>query len=389
VTTSLQTFRLIAAFAMFTMSLPPHAADTFPEAARVLAEKVTAAIAPLSQFELSFRNLSSLDPEQAAEAWKMVQDEFRSRGISLAPAPDAPAKVRITLSENPQDYIWVAEIVRSDAREQLMVVQTRPAEVEAPGTTPRMAIRAELVFEAEDPILDLAFQDAGLLVLGPRHLSLCHRLNDRWNPAQAAAVPDSRPLPRDIRGRLTVQGTSIHAYLPGLACSGTASPDFTLECMQSDTPWPLESGPAKFESSRNYFVQVDRPPFFSSAAVRENGGPLWIFAGTDGRVRLYDRALQPAGTIPGWGSDMAGVDSGCGARRQVFVALPRDPSERGAVQAFEIVRRQAVAVTAPVEFPGPITALWPLSSGDSAVAVTRDVRTGRYAAYHLSIACSR
>ena len=136
-------------------------------------------------------------------------------------------------------------------------------------------------------------------------------------------------------------------------------------------------------------MQGDLPPFFSSAGFKEDEDPVWIFAGTDGRVRIYSKALQPAGTITGWGSDIAGVDSGCGAGHQVLVALPRDPSERGAVQAFEIIRRQPVAVTSTAEFPGPITALWPLPSGEAAFAITRDVRTGRYAAYHLSISCGR
>jgi hypothetical protein len=372
---------------MLTSLLPLFAEDTFSGAARALAHRIVAVTRPLEPMEVTFHNLSSLNPEQAAEVWKIVENEFRSRGIRFQEAPDVAAKVRVTLSENPQDYVWVAEISRGDAREQLMVVQTRPQGTEAPGTTSRMAIRTELVFEADDPILDLAFRDGDLFVLDPRHLSLYRRQNDRWNPALTATLAQSRPLPRDVRGRLTVEGASIRAYLPGFICSGATGPE--LECSQAESPWPLESGPAKSESTRNFFVQGGLPPFFSSAAVREDGDPLWIFAGTDGRVRLYDKALQPAGTITGWGSDIAGVDSGCGAKRQVFVALPHDPSERGEIQAFEIIRRQAVAVTSPAELPGPVTALWPLTSGDSAFAIARDVRTGRYAAYHLSITCGR
>jgi hypothetical protein len=387
VRTLIQTFPLVVALSMFTSPSHLFGADTFPEAARALADKIVAAAGPLEHFKLTFRNLASLDPEQAADAWRIVENEFRSRGIRSAAESDATAQIRITLSENPQDFLWVAEITRGQAREQLMVVQTRPQGVGAAGVPPRMVIRTELLFEADDPILDLAYEEADLLVLDPVHLSLYRRLDDHWNLEHAAALMESRPIPRDARGRLKVQGASIHAYLPGLDCSGTARPDFTLDCVRAESLWPIESGPARYESARNFFVQGDLPPFFSSAGIREDEDPLWILAGTDGRARLYDKAYQQAGTITGWGSDIAGVNSACGTRHQVFVALPGDPSERGDIQAFEIIRRQAVAVTSAAEFPGPITALWPLSTGDAAFAVTRDVKTGRYAAYHLSIAC--
>ena len=38
-----------------------------------------------------------------------------------------------------------------------------------------------------------------------------------------------------------------------------------------------------------------------------------------------------------------------------------------------------------LEFSGPITALW--SAGNSATAVSRDLQTGRYAAYSLAPTC--
>jgi hypothetical protein len=374
---------------MFSISVSLLAADNFQSAARTLADKILAAVGPLEHFELTFRNLASLDPEQAAGAWKAVEGEFRSRGIRFNGDSDATAKIRITISENPQDFLWVAEIMRGQAREQLMVVQTRPQSAGAAEVPPRMVIRTELIFESDEPLLDLAFREASLVVLDTRHLSLYRRLNDRWNLEKSAALAESRVWPRDVRGRLSLQGNAIRVRLPGGMCSGTIQPEFTLECTRDESPWPLESGLASFESTRNYFMQGDLPPFFSSAGVRQDGDQLWIFAGVDGRGRFYDNAFQPAGSIAGWGSDIAGVDSGCGFRRQLLVTLPGDLSERGTIQAFEIIRRQAVAATSPAEFPGPITALWSIPSGDAAFAVTRDIKTGRYAAYHLSITCGQ
>ena len=84
-------------------SLQLLAADTSAGAARALADKVIAALGPLESLDLTFRNLSSLDTQQAAEAWKTVENEFRSRGIRLAREPDATAKISLALSENLQN----------------------------------------------------------------------------------------------------------------------------------------------------------------------------------------------------------------------------------------------------------------------------------------------
>lgn len=374
---------------MSTCSRPLYAETNFADAARKLADKAVAVLGPLEHIEFAFRNLASLDMEQAAEAGKTVENELRSRGFQLAGESEATAKVRVTLSENLQNYIWVAEMSRGQVHEQAMVVQIRPQKAGAAAEPLRLAIQAKLIFEQEDPMLDLAFLDEDLIVLDTRHLSLYRKRNDRWELERAAAIAHTYPWPRDARGRLSVADASVSARLPGLSCNGTVKPKLVLKCAGDESPWPLESGPARFESTKNFFIRDGLPPFFSAAATGEGNGASWIFSGSDGRTRLYDKALQPVGTIAGWGSDIAAVNGRCGVGNQILVSLPVDPSGRGMVQAFEISRRQPIAVATPAEFPGPIAALWPVSRGDAAFAVVRDIMTGRYAAYYLSINCSQ
>jgi hypothetical protein len=50
------------------------------------------------------------------------------------------------------------------------------------------------------------------------------------------------------------------------------------------------------------------------------------------------------------------------------------------------VNRAAAPVTAPIEFGGPVTALWS-AGGASAIVVVRDPDTGRYAASLLTVVC--
>jgi hypothetical protein len=43
-------------------------------------------------------------------------------------------------------------------------------------------------------------------------------------------------------------------------------------------------------------------------------------------------------------------------------------------------------LTETVDFPGPVMALWS-SGGNSALAIVRDLRTGKYAAYAVTVVC--
>jgi hypothetical protein len=89
-----------------------------------------------------------------------------------------------------------------------------------------------------------------------------------------------------------------------------------------------------------------------------------------------------------WGSDIAGTDARCGGGSQVLATRPADPGEPDTVQAFAVVNQAATAITAAADFPGPVTALW-ASGGTSVLVVARDLRTGRYAAYLVTVVCGR
>ena len=133
-------------------------------------------------------------------------------------------------------------------------------------------------------------------------------------------------------------------------------------------------------------ASAKRAPFFSAASVEEQGRQIWLLAMLDGRTQIFDAAFEPAGFIASWGSDLAGTEARCGGGTQCWRRGPGDGSEADTVQVFGIVNRTPVALAAPVGFPGPVTALWP-PGGASAVAVARDLGTGKYAAYTLTVAC--
>ena len=47
----------------------------------------------------------------------------------------------------------------------------------------------------------------------------------------------------------------------------------------------------------------------------------------------------------------------------------------------------AAAATAPIEFSGPITALWTARDGKIATAVSKNLSTGKYEAFTISVTC--
>jgi hypothetical protein len=121
-----------------------------------------------------------------------------------------------------------------------------------------------------------------------------------------------------------------------------------------------------------------------------------VVTGQDGLARLYEKSPDPASIFSGWGSEIASVHSGCGSGWQLLVTGNGDWSGADSIQAMEIQEHQAQSVSSPLELAGTVTALHATatkfasegSASASAVAVVRNLQTGRYEAYRLSITCT-
>jgi hypothetical protein len=366
------------------------AADPYAEAARELAGKIVSNISPPAEVGFTFQSLVPWDPKEIAAARQAMENELRARGLKLVKNSPSEKKIKITLAENFQHYIWIAEIPSDPGYRVVMTTQAKILEAPA-GAVLRMTIQSRLIYEQNDPILDVKQFGSGneMLVLDSKRLALFKLQNDRWKIESSAPLNPPHPFPRDIRGRLEDTGDTIRVHLPGLSCNGTMKPAVVLNCSQDETPWPLGLGSMTPTFSKNFFAQENLPPFFSAARVEDDGTELFVLAGTDGRTHLFDKAANSDEKFDGWGSEIAAIDSECGAHRQIFAALSTDPLEHSVIQAFEITQRKAVAASSTVTFPGPITALWTVTNQNAAIAVSHNIKTGQYAAFYLSIACSR
>ena len=147
---------------------------------------------------------------------------------------------------------------------------------------------------------------------------------------------------------------------------------------------------------RNFFTGALAPgvgavstvsKFYSAAALPREKYVLWLFTGVDGQVHLVDGVRDQAARL-GWGSDVASVKTLCGSGWQVLATGTANGSV-DTVRAYELPDRDPVPVSAPLEIPAEITALWAEPSGDGAVAVASNRETGNYGAFRLVVACGQ
>ncbi len=134
------------------------------------------------------------------------------------------------------------------------------------------------------------------------------------------------PPMRDPRGRMEVANGALKVSLPGAACEGTVDP-LSLDCEPDTT------------------------------------------------------GLAPAAAPASLGDTVAA----CGT--EVLASGPGPMDAEDTVALYDISGSQPAALSETVRFRGPVTALWPAAGGS--LAVIRNLSTGRYEAYLLTVDCDR
>lgn len=390
-----------------------------------LTRKIVAVTGPCA-VAVTFENRSSLgrrDSEIVQNGMRMALEQL---GIRMAKADQAAAVVTISLSENPPSYVWVAQIRQGTADTVVVMVSVpRAGRATMARDSMPMILRKSLIWAQDDPVLDLAvLEESGtpsyIAVLNAENVTLYRMQGGKWQQEQMLEIAHAKPWPRDLRGRLIpARDHLFDVYLPGVTChSGAGGAALSLSCRETDDPWPMAPGqnvpvfpPAEsavrgpaatvatmafFASSRNFFTGVltpavgkfsTVPKFYSAAFLPRDKYTLWLFQATDGKVHIVDGMSDQVSRMD-WGSDIASVRTVCGAGWQVL-APASGAHEQDAVRAYELPDRDPVAVSAAVDLPGAISALWTEARGDSAVVVVRNRETGSYEVDRLDLACSQ
>ena len=380
----------------------PAGADDLATLADKFAEKIISVTGP-GALAVEVSNRSSLNKSEVESVQRALRKGLTSFGARFVDQAQAAATVKVSLSEDLNNYVWIAEIKQAANESSVaMISAPRLTFKVSPLENAALAIRKVLLWSSEDRILDLAeISGSNLLILYPEQVTL-YRLQDRkWQAEQSLPLAHTQPWPRDLRGRLILRKDHLFdAYLPGVFCQSTGTAPLKMNCRQSDDPWPVgtEQFPlsAFFTPARNYFTGALSPgigpqraagAFYSAAWIPRDAYAVWLLASVDGSTHLLDGASEQTATL-GWGSDMASVHSGCGSGWQLLASASEN-SDSESVRAFEISDRAPVPATQAIPIEGRISALWTAADAASAMLVSHNQGTGTYDAYRLTITCGQ
>jgi hypothetical protein len=369
-----------------------------------LASQIAELLGPGQAF-LTMRNVSTIQSNDIPQIRKLVEQDLKARGVMSSGVESANA-IRITLSENSRERLWVAEIIEG-SETRVAMVHVDPASAAPAITTERMILRRERIagFPSriggnvqDSPVVDAAEINGQFIVIYPDRISIFTKDAQGWSEANTFVI--EKKLGRDPRGVVIAEagGSGFSAWVPGAECAGSFSAPapsansdsgWSVHCHSSDDPWPLyqasdtSSTPALkafYNSARNFFtgvvtpsLGVDLPAFYTAGMLpRAAGGAALLIAGIDGKVQLAENgALHLVAGTRDWGSDFAVVRSSCGTGTQVITS-GSGQAAADSLRAFEISALEAVPASAPLTIDGSVTALWSAPDGKSAFAVVRN-----------------
>jgi len=353
---------------------------------------------------LTFHNNSSLNAVQFQEFSRELEILLRGRGLRLVTS-NAAVEVGVTASENLRSYVFIAQVQQGRDTKTAIASIPKDSSTNGPGASASVTLKKTYLVTQDEPILDVMMVDGGsqLAVLGSDRLTVYRRDGDQWKTQGTFEINHARPWPLDVRGRLfPATDHSFDAYLPGVVCSSVTLAPAVMTCRTSDDPWPIgEKQSAFYNAARNYFNGVLSPgigsqsnvdAFYSAIALPRSGYTLWMFTGVDGRVRLTDgkdmSTVRANSAVREWGSDAVTVN-GCGRGPLIVAAGSGDSTVVDTLRAYEMPDREPFGVSAAIDMPGPVTALWSQGGQRSATAVVHTLTTGKYDAYSVAITCNQ
>jgi len=415
---------VVAALACLT---PMARAASWEQPAADLAKQIAALSGP-GPAKLTIVNRSSLAAIEIPAIRRLLERDLRGYGV-VTGAGDSATLIRLTLSENLQGGLWVAEVVEGTETRVTMLAVSLGTAVTTSGPA-SLVVRRTLMITEADPVLDAQIFSVGtlsrLVVLEPERIVTYVRSGAglafataapgaagsvSWVEEQRFPITHTRPLPRDIRGELVVaQDHLFDAILPGVQCAGTnTGAQIAVTCGDSDDPWPITAAApvpvgggagvpqrAFYNAMRDFFTGVlapgygmDLPPFYQASDLPRPTGTGLLLNTVDGRLMLIENnTLKPVTGAGDWGSDFAVVHSECGSGVQVLVSGTGAAAAGDSLRAYEIVGREAIAASPALPVEGAVTAIHAVNGGSSTTVVVRRDVPLRYEVWNASALCN-
>jgi hypothetical protein len=338
-------------------------ANPYEAAARDFARRVAASFPAGTRVAVDLRNRSTLAAGDVASIRAAFLGELAERGLLVAtPAADSAdgeASATITLSENSEGFLWIAEIRQGD-RSAVMLIAVPRAGTVPPAEVSGITLRSALVWSGPERVLaatpiaatfsstvPAASPSASTTVAAgaPNILLLVSdgvtaKVTDAQHTFKIELPPSN--VARDAQGALTWSGNTLIAIVNGEACAlaaplGASQP----QCRADESPHPAPAPTAQFGSQR-----ADLPP-----ACGEASGEI--------------------------------VAAGAG-----------DYTQPDSIRVYEMRDGAAAPVSPALDFPGPVMSLHVATAlqaeaGPAALAVIRNLATGDDEVYEISLVCGR
>jgi len=372
---------------------------------KTLTEKIAAVVKPSRAISLEIKNISSLDSSEVEAVRVALEKELTARGLRVG---SGDAGVEVTLSENVEGYLWVAKIGKNDTSRIELVLVTKANDL-SPSIKPIPLLQRKIVWRQATRFLDFSTRtfSPGLLDINYTTIFEFGRVRtfefrgNQWSETQNTSLPLASGV-RDPRG-LLVLGDDGKVYVGKEACLKLFRDQYCGESLHQD--WPFPSGfYGRFVGNRNYFAgfakdssgRSEGQPFYTVAIgmnVFDHYTPI-VTAELDGVARLYSfRMPSPEATFDNWGDDIASIKPSCGADWQVLVTGRGDWTELDHIQVYAISFGDNSATAKPegqpLEFSGPIFAIWQADDEKSARVMSKNLQTGMYEASIVTVICSQ
>ena len=369
-------------------------AQDFTSAAVQLATKIAQSTPP-SSVSINIKDMSSIGSANVSLLRNDLVRELQTRGWKIQDTGQTEASIAVTLAETYRDYVWTAAITKAGARQVAIVEFALPQTLTQPGN--QLALTRTLLIISEQPLLDVSLLEgkindgAHLLALTSTAIRVYQLQIPQWRLIQEYQFNHSFPT-RDLRGRLVLNNASaFDAFLPGTHCTGTISIALSVNCLESDDPWPVSDDRrmlAFYAANRNYFNGVISGasgqsvvnPFYSAAVLNDGV----IYSGIDGHTLSAQNGHRPLTLSMDWGSNIAGLQSACQSDL-VLVTGTRDFNLSDTVTAFRARNLEFSPASDPLPFAGPVLNLKTTLDRQQAIAIS--LSSGRYEAYLLSPRC--
>jgi hypothetical protein len=314
--------------------------DALEDSARELAHKIDAVLTAQGDISCEIRNISSLELEDVVRIEQALKAELHGRCLRTQANGSETANIVVTLSENLKNLLWTAEIHQESEHREILQVVLRSTAFPSPAKTLPIILTGERFWEGPEHILDAGFMSASN---GDRLLVLL--------------IPDAiliRNVTKNSESRIDIS---------------LAIPAATLREPTGTLSQQVGNFIAAQHDRRNCTVSIDT---YALIKCEDYQGETIGFGGPP---------VKGGQVVP------ASTDCATGKAIPWFVTGTGDDTQPDYLEVMVWQNLGSAIASNKLTFPGPILAIHGALSDTSDTIVVKNLSTGNYEAYRLSISC--